>query len=310
MSEEGNEGAVEAPVEDAQVSEEQVTEEVVENPFNPSDHRYQVKIDGEEQEWSYDDLIRNAQTNAALDKKGKELAENNRKWQSLIAAGQTNPDIILQELGIDPMTYAERKLSSELDWQQMTPEQQELAQHRQKLEEYKRQEAQREEMNKKQQMEQQREYLRNEISNEATAVLEESNLPDDPKLKARIMRDTFAYVQAHRIRAHQQGLQPSLTPAEASKKVMNDYRKDLAYFISQHSGDEIASLLGDDAGKKYNQALIAKAKAGTLPKPMKNTVGTGTSPAQKKRPVVKDASSYSNDEEWRAARLKAISDKN
>jgi len=299
MSEEVTEGISEdAPV------EEQPTEEIIEETpvFDPSTQTYKVKIDGEEQEWDWDTLSRNAQTNAALDKKGKQLAEENRRFQQLIAASKTNPDVIIQELtGRDPVEYYESRISKEYEWQQMSPEQQRLAQQQAEIDQYKREQMQRTELAKKQEAQERQMYLREQISEEISTVLNESDLPDDPQLRTRMMHDTAKYVFANRMRAHQMNIEPTVTPAEAARKVMADYQKDIAYFISKHSGDKIAQLLGDEAVKKFNKSLLEQAKKGTLPRPVRDTAGTGVSPLPTGLPKVKQSDDYTSVADWQDA---------
>lgn len=292
------------------IESEEGTVENTEPVFDPTTQSYKVKIDGEEQNWDYETLIRNAQTNASLDAKGKSLAEENRRFQQIIAAAKTNPELILKELGYDPQEWAERKLSQQLDWQKMSPEQQQAEATRQELETMKRQQAQQQEMLKKEEIKQQREYLRNEVQNEVIEVLNQHDLPDDPQLKFRMMADVAKYMYSNRMRSHQQGIEPTITPVEAAKKVMGDYQRDIAHFVSLHNGDKIAELLGPEAAAKYNKAILAQAKAGTAPQPIRDTAGSGIEkPDRPKRNKVTTGDDYVTIHDWQDATRKRLAER-
>ncbi len=95
------------------------------NPFAGTKHK--VKVNGEEREVDYDELVKNYQfrsvSHQKLEEANKTKAEVQAEKRAIIEFARKNPAEFLKRTGIDPRDFSERYLSDLIEREQANPEQ-------------------------------------------------------------------------------------------------------------------------------------------------------------------------------------------
>jgi hypothetical protein len=92
--------------------------------------KYKLKVDGEEFEEEFDlgddeSIKKHLQMSKAAQKRMQEKSQIEKDMRQLLEILKTDPDSVLQELGIDPDEHAKKRLQRKLDEMQKSPEQKE-----------------------------------------------------------------------------------------------------------------------------------------------------------------------------------------
>lgn len=235
-------------VEDKKPTESEIQKEV---------RKMKLKINGQEREYTEDEVIRRAQMFEGADEKFRIANERTKQMENFFEKLKANPAAVLShpELGINLRQFAEDFLTQEIKNEMLSPEERELTELRKFKQEYeennkklqeetktKQQQAQMEEMQNRQ-----REHFDKQISD----ILNKSNLPKTPQTVKRVAELLHG--------ALSKGYE--LDVQMAVDMVRDDYINGIQSLFGQLDGDNLINMLGGDLAKKIRQHDLAKIKA-------------------------------------------------
>jgi hypothetical protein len=223
--------------------------------------KHKLKINGQEREYTEEEVIRKAQLSEAADEKFKSASEKMQQMERFIEALKTNPKAVLShpDLGINMRQLAEDYLTEEVKRDLMSPEERELNE----LREFKRKQDEASERSKKEQLtkaqheqmqalqQRQRENFDNQISD----VLKKSNLPKTAETVKRVAEVLYSAVS--------KGYE--LDVATAVDLVKENYIGGIQSLVGNLDGDALLSILGNDIAKKIRQHDLNRLKAKIQP---------------------------------------------
>lgn len=219
--------------------------------------KMKLKINGQEREYTEDEVIRRAQMFEGADEKFRIANERTKQMENFFEKLKANPAAVLShpELGINLRQFAEDFLTQEIKNEMLSPEERELNELRKfkqeaeennkKIQEEtktKQQQAQMEEMQNRQ-----REHFDKQISD----ILNKSNLPKTPQTVKRVAEILHG--------ALSKGYE--LDVQMAVDMVRDEYTNGLQSLFGQLDGDNLINMLGGDLAKKIRQHDLAKIKA-------------------------------------------------
>lgn len=239
----------------------EVSEKKIEEEVKKEIRKHKLKINGQEREYTEEEVIRKAQLAEAADEKFKSASEKMQQMERFIEALRTNPKAVLShpDLGINMRELAEEYLTEEVKRELMSPEERELNE----LREFKRKQdeaserSKKEEMTKaqKQQMEQLQQRQRDQFDKQISDVLNKSNLPKTPYTVKRVAEVLYNAVS--------KGYE--LDVATAVDMVKENYLGDIQSMFGSLDGDNLLGVLGNDIAKKIRQHDLNRLKAKLQP---------------------------------------------
>jgi hypothetical protein len=269
----------ETPVEETETPEEEVAESSDETPEEPVEgekpeatdeeveqavemiKQLKLKVDGEEvieelpfevtpEQAEY--LKKELQMSKMSQKRAQEAAELRKKdlhrdaqLEEFINTLKSNPDLILEQMGIDVNQFAEGVLAKEVEKMQMTPEERELAELREELAKIKEAEAKAKEEAELREQEVLRDKFAAEYEKNLIDSIEANGLPNSP----HIINQLVSMVSE----AHKNGL--DLDFADVAPLVKEEYEADVRRRVSGLSTEDLLSILTEDSLSE----LVAKA---------------------------------------------------
>lgn len=250
------------------------------NPVDPA-KPYKIKAYGKEVSVSLEELQKYAEKGMGADKKFNEAFRKNQQAEQFMRLLKENPRKVLSDpsIGVDVKKFAEEVLLEHINREQMTPEQRELYETKEKMKQY---EEEKKVLEKKQadaQMQELVNYHNTVIEKDITTALQSSGLPKTPQTVARM-----AYYMSKGL---ERGIE--FKAADVTDLVRNDYVQMMNTFFSASDGDALIKLLGDMNVKKINETLIKKMNPQL---PAQQGPVTPVTPAQPKEKMSRD--------EWRA----------
>lgn len=251
-----------------------------ENPVDPA-KPYKIKAYGKEMNVSLEELQKLAEKGAGADKKFNDAYRKNQQAEQFFRLLKENPRKVLSDpsIGIDVKKFAEDILMEHINREQMTPEQRELHETKEKMKQY---EEEKKAFEKKQADAQMQELVNHHntaIEKDITTALGSSGLPKTPQTVARM-----AYYMSEGLK---RGVE--LKASDVTDFVRNDYVQMMNTFFSASDGDALIKLLGDMNVKKINETLIKKMNPAI---PAQQGPVTPVTPVQPKEKMSRD--------EWRA----------
>lgn len=243
-----------APTAEASVATETTTETTEAPQGTPQ--TFKIKIDGQEREFTQDQILQFAQKAVGSEKRFEEAAEKEKRLATLIERYQQNPEELMAAAGIDRDQLADRILHERLRKANMTPEQMELEKYRGEAETYKEQATRlkAEAEHAKNQIEQQRsekEWL-TKINGE---LAKHDDIPKTEK--------TIGLFASYVMQGREQGLELSMDQVAAL--VREDYRSQAAELIRMTPPDKLAEVLGEDVLKAIRKADLDRVRGGERP---------------------------------------------
>ena len=248
--------------------------------------KLKLKIDGHEEEYAEEDVVKLAQMGRASQKRFQEVAEKRKQAEDFIKMLKENPISVLTNpaIGVDMRKLAEEFLHNEYKKEVLTPEarkiqelEDQLRKHdedKKKIEETKRQE----EFNKLQ------DHYKQEFDKKITTALQSSGLPKSPKTVKR-MAD-------YMIMALENGI--DLEPGNVVELVRQDYMTEVSELFSQTDGDTLLKLLGEPVANKIRKADLARIRTSVT------TSAPASAPTEPKdEPTPRDGKQPKNIYEWR-----------
>ena len=258
--------------------------------------KHKLKINGQEREYTEEEVIRKAQLAEAADEKFKTAAEKMQQMERFIEALKTNPKAVLShpDLGINLRQLAEEYLTEEVKRELMSPEERELNE----LREFKRKQDEAAERSKKEQMtkaqQQQLEQLqqrqREQFDKQISDVLNKSNLPKTPYTVKRVAEVLYNAIS--------KGYE--LDVATAVDMVKENYLGDIQSMFGSLDGENLLGILGNNIAKKIRQHDLNRIKAKIQPQQpqqVADIADEATKPQTSRRE--KTETRKMNEAEWR-----------
>lgn len=250
-----------------------------ENPVDPA-KPYKVKAYGKEVSMSLEELQKYAEKGLGADKKFNEAFRKSQQAEQFLRLLKENPRKVLADpsIGIDVKKFSEEILLEHIQREEMTPEQRELHETKEKMRQYEEEKKALEKQQADAQMQALVEHHSGVLEKDITSTLQTSGLPKTPQTVQRM-----AYYMSEGLK---RGVE--LKAADVVDLVRNDYVQMMNTFFSQSDGDALIKLLGDMNVKKINETLIRKMNP---TQPAQVAPPTPVVPAQPKEKMSRD--------EWR-----------
>lgn len=242
--------AVESKAEDSASKKEVVT------PERP----YKIKVNGEERAASLDEILKLAQKAEGAEKKFQEAYKMRKQSESLIRMLKERPLDVLRNpnIGIDVKKMAEDYLYEEIKKQQMSPQERELFELKQKMKE-----VEDEKQTSKQREEQEKfnnlvAHYNEHFDREISTALKDANLPKSESTVKRV-----AYYLSEGLR---RGVQ--LKPSDVIDIVRQDYVRDITSLFAHTDGETLTKLLGEPNLKKIRESELKRVRPNDPPQPV------------------------------------------
>lgn len=235
-----------------------------------------IKVDGEEFEEEIDfndeeSIKKHLQKSKAFDKRVKSFSDYEKKVQSLIQRLQQDPESLLEEMGYDVDTLAEKRLAKKVEELKKTPDQIEKEKMQKELADLKKKLAEEEKAKQQQEMEAQRNQAAQQIQDEILSSLEnsKSKLPkDNPRVVEMIGQAMYF--------AMKNGY-PQVKAKDVIPLVEKQYKEEIKRFFDVSPEDLIEEFAGKENlarwRKKYLSSIRQQAKT-TTPKQIVQDTGT------------------------------------
>lgn len=250
-----SEGGVISPEVSVSETPEVAAPEQPETPnFKGTKHR--VKIDQEEREVDYDELISDYQTKQASNRRFQQAAEMMKELgatKAEIDAFKKDPVEALRRAGVNPRDWAEKLLLEEIEYEQMSPAEKRAIAAEQKAKELEEKLSAREKAEKQQAARQAEAKAVQEIDQEIGAALKELGRRPTPRLVARIAESLIADFEAslEPLRARFGDNVPDeafgsvkrMSAGDAVKRVQQEYAKDIAEYLGSLGIEEARKIL-------------------------------------------------------------------
>ena len=232
--------------------------------------KYKVKIDGAESEVDEDELIRSYQLRQTADKRMQEATQARKQAEEFVHLLKHDPVKLLTDprIGHDMKKIAEDYLISQLEEEQMTPEQKELKKTKAELQKYESWKKEQEEAAVRSRDEQLTQHYQNHYQQEIITALEGSGLP---KTQGTVNRMIYYMSQAL-----QNGYE--LSAKDVTDLVMSDYVKETRELYQNVPEEVLLKLLGDDVAKKVVKSDLNKLKKNPAASAPKSPTSPKTKP--------------------------------
>ncbi len=232
--------------------------------FKPIKLKLKLDKREEEREFDQESLTRTVQKGLVADRRFEEAARKEQEVRKLAndlqdkyskLSDKQARKLALQELGVDPIQFAEELMQEYLEEQSLTHEQRRIKeleafqkQKQQEEENYKRQ------LEEQQEMQAQQKYFK-EIDTTITEVLQTEGIEKSLEVVERIIQ----YMRA----SHRVGQE--ITVPEIVSKLKNDGNNFIQSFVKNKNVEQLASLLGEDMLKEINNHYLKKRVGGKPP---------------------------------------------
>lgn len=160
---------------------------------------------------------------------------------------------VLAKMGIDPVAFAAQQLEAEVKKQQLTPEQREALELKEKVKHLEAENTRKEQEYKQKQFEAKRQQISERLENEMIQALDKTDLPNTPYVAERITK--------YMILALQDKENPQiLTPAEVLPLVRDDITREIQETFGKMSPEDFEKFVGKENFNKVRKKNIEKVK--------------------------------------------------
>jgi hypothetical protein len=248
------------------------TESAIKNAAEAALKKYKVKVDGEEIEVDENELLRGYQMRKASDKRFAEATQARKQAEEFVRLLKTDPTKVLSHpsIGHDVKKLAEDYLLAELEKEMMTPEQRQLKEYQQKLQQYEEMEKRQKEEYQNRQKEAVKQRYQQEYNQQIVGALENSGLPKTEHTVKRMIHYMY--------NALEKGYE--LNANDVVDLVKKDYIEDTKSLYSGLDSEALIKILGDDVAKKLRKHELNQIKQSGFT-PQSRTPSTGTKNNQK-----------------------------
>lgn len=218
--------------------------EVVE-PWKQAKHK--VKIDGNELEVDYDDLVKNYQLSKVSLSKMNEATKQMDLARSTIKAFKDNPSAAFKELGVDAKQWAEQFIMQSIEEESLSPEQREKKELMNKLKAFEDEKATTAKEKETVEFNQRVAQFQQDISNKMVESLKTSGLPTTEGTVKRMADYMLQFARA----GH------DVEPKDVIDYVKQDYMNEHKQFYADSDIDKLIETLGE---KKVAEIVKAHTK--------------------------------------------------
>ena len=217
-------------------------------------YQFKLKVNGEEQveDLEMDEISRRLQKVAGIEKKAEQAAKQHKTATEFFKLMKENPVEFAKrarENGImDPDAFAVEIINSKLKWEQMTPEQRELEQLRQKDAIRTKQDKDREEAEHKAKLEQETQEYRESLEKEIVDAFSSVKLPKTPWTTARIA----AYIDAGLSNGKQYKV------SDVARIVQKEYHSMVNEVLGAFPEDDILNFLKPEIQETISRARVKR----------------------------------------------------
>lgn len=240
--------AVEIPEEDSEPADSEQVDETL----------HKVIINGEEQEVTLDQLIKDYQLAQASHEKFRQAKEYEKDMNmklmnvnNLLAEAKENPAAFIKDfLGVDPTAWAEDLLIKKLEYESLSPEQRELQRLKHQEQQWKEHQSKQEAAQKQAEQEALQKQYAEEVDVQMAEALTEMGYGEDSPAPKHIV----ARVAEEMLAALNRGQQ--LTAKQAAQRVKQDYNESLKQLVETLDPKD----LSPEFLKKIRQQQVTEAK--------------------------------------------------
>jgi hypothetical protein len=239
-----------APVTDPKVADPIVLD------TKPISKKYKVKIDGKDEEVEEAELLKGYSHGTAANKKMQEAAALRKQSEEFVNLLRTDPWKLLEDprLGHNARKIAEEYVWKKIQEDQMTPEQKELAEARQKLTSYEEEKKAAAKIKEDQEHATLQAKYASDYSNDIIKTLEVAGLPKTPGTVKRM-----AYYMSQALaRNIKDPKYPVLGAKDVVELVKQDYINESKELFGALDAEMLVKLLGDDVAGKIRAHDLAK----------------------------------------------------
>lgn len=217
--------------------------------------KLKFKIDGKEEEEEIDldneqELTRRLQLGKAAQKRMQEAAEDRKNIEQIFKIMQSDPALVMKQLGLDPEEFAVKYLQGKIEEQQKSPEQREIERLQKELEDIRKLKEYEEQRMKQEQLQRfEAQYAQN-LEQGMIKALETANLPKKPYIVKK-----FA---DHMLAALEHGIE--LSPEELIPVLQKELKEDIRDMFSATPDEIIQELIGKDRFNSMRKKQIAAVK--------------------------------------------------
>jgi hypothetical protein len=245
--------------------------------------KWKLKAGDQDVEVDEAELVRRAQLGFGAEKKIQDAAKVMKEWNqmvSLLKDPKRAFDIFKHpSIGLDPMKVAEELIFEKIKMEQLTPEQREALEWKQKAMTLEEEKKAAETEAQKLQAAKMEEHFSKEYETKIISTLEKAGLPKS--------RTTVARMAQYMLAGLEQGVQ--LAPEDVVDLVRKKYMEDIQGLFGGLDGEKLLEMIGEDVAKKIRTFDLNRPKVPVVPG--KEPLNTPSAPVSKKK---------LSKEEWRA----------
>lgn len=234
-------------------------------------HKHKVKVDGQDSEIEYDELVRDYQTRKAADKRFREAADAQKRAKDLQERLVKDPWSALKEAGKDPYSLAEQLLIQKLEFEGLSPAEKRAMQAEWKAQELEERLKREEESKTSSRKAQAEAKALQEIDQEIGDALKAMNRKPTPLFIKRVAEHLLAQHEAEeaalaeeygdRIPDEAWGRVKRLSASEAVSRTRKDIRLDITEELSNMSIEELKEVLPKPVLDALRKADVAQVLA-------------------------------------------------
>jgi hypothetical protein len=258
-------GAAVPSVDGAAISTEGQTKQPEIIHKNPApDYRgtkHRLKVDQQELELDYDEVIKLAQKGRSADSRFKEAAAAKKEADAFLS----DPWGYLKQKGTDPYEVAESLLLERMKYDQLSDEQKEALHARMEADELKRWKEEREKADKDKELTEIRTKAIQEIDSDIAEALKSAGRKPTPRLIARIAENLMAHLEKGGDR---------VSAKDILGQVQSEYRSDLNEYLSQMTPDQLREVLPKDLLDGLRRQNVEQAMQGDPARSRRRVVST------------------------------------
>lgn len=229
--------------------ETNTTEKPVENPFKATKHK--IKVDGQEAEIDYDELIRGYQTNKHALTKMQQASKDKQQAEDVIKLFKADPEQAAKVLGINAAEWAQKFMEREAELALKTPEERSRMKLLDELNALKAEKDTAEAARQSQELEQRTNMAATQLDTQFTQALASAGLPKTRGTVQRMAQYMYQFAEA----GH------DVTASEVVPYVLKDYEDEHREMWGNSDLDQLYKQLGEENIKKIIKLHNNKVKS-------------------------------------------------
>ncbi len=240
--------------------EDHKKEEPKDEPEEKTDNVYTVKIDGEDQALTLDQLKNLAAKAGGADERFRELNQYKNELMDFVEKLKTDPVGMLEKLGVDPTKVSQDHLYKQLEYESMSEEQKKNFDLVKENDRLKKEQEERTNKSDEQEVNRMAGELRNQYYGDFADALEKSKLPKTPAIVSRMATKKIAGIN--------KGI--DFSAEQLVKLVEKDLVDDFKTIGGDLEADKFKDIFGEDLYKKvreYQAAIVKDPKEGNKSHP-------------------------------------------